>query len=352
MERGDLIDWGKRADRLQTELISAYWDDKHGIMRQELGKEINRDHPLIYWWHAHVIDVLIDGYERDKAKGSYIERIDTVLDSVIRLNGNTILNDYYDDMEWMALALLRLYDVTGQKRYLELVRELWSDIKGAWNDICGGGLAWRKFQLDYKNTPANAPAAILAARLYQRFSDPEDLWWAIRIYNWNTEHLVDPLTGFVWDGINRLGDGMIDLDWKYTYCQGVYIGAALELYRITREKSFLDAAIRTAICSHRVFTTSGDQILGDEGADDCGLFKGIYVRYLYDLYTETNDQDWIKGFLYENAASLWDTARDEQGIISRSWKACGTGKSQLCAQLSGVMLMEMVARNVLQVDTA
>lgn len=72
-------------------------------------------------------------------------------------------------MEWTALALLRAYRVTGHEAYLNAVLDLWEDIKTAWNEQLGGGLAWKKDQLDYKNTPANAPAVILAARLYELF---------------------------------------------------------------------------------------------------------------------------------------------------------------------------------------
>ena len=37
----------------------------------------------------------------------------------------------------------------------------------AWNDHMNGGFAWKRTQLDYKNTPVNAPIIILALRLYQ-----------------------------------------------------------------------------------------------------------------------------------------------------------------------------------------
>src|SRR5690606_39804151 len=68
------------------------------------------------------------------------------------------------------------------------------------------------------------------------FGNEEDLDWAIKIYDWQKRMLVDPVTGFVWDGMNREGDGKIDKDWKFTYCQGVYIGAGLELYRHRSEE--------------------------------------------------------------------------------------------------------------------
>ena len=89
-------------------------------------------------------------------------------------------------------------------------------------------MAWKKDQLHYKNTPANAPAAIIAFRLYQRFGKKEDLEWGEKIFTWNRDQLMDPETCFVWDGMNREGDGKIDKEWKFTYCQGVMLGAALE----------------------------------------------------------------------------------------------------------------------------
>ena len=146
------------------------------------------------------------------------------------MNGETLLHNYYDDMEWMALALLRVYDATGREEDKEAVLVLWESIKTAWNDHMGGGMAWKKDQLDYRTPPPNAPASILASRLYQRFRRPEDLEWARKIYQYN-KSLVDPDTGFVWDGINRLGDGRIDKDWEYTYCQGVFLGAGAGFLR-------------------------------------------------------------------------------------------------------------------------
>src|SRR5690625_7618277 len=89
-------------------------------------------------------------------------------------NGNTFLNEYDDDMEWNALAMLRAYQVTGEEGFKNDVDTIWQDIKEGWNSIMGGGIAWRKSQLYYKNTPANGPAAILAARLYREFGNEAD----------------------------------------------------------------------------------------------------------------------------------------------------------------------------------
>ncbi|MCD9020447.1 glycoside hydrolase family 76 protein [Cohnella silvisoli] len=336
-------DWNIRAETAQEELLYNFWNERQSIMNQCAPCEDGTcNDSFVYWWHAHVIDVLVDGYERTK-KRSYLQKVDQVLAGVHQLNGGTLLHNFYDDMEWMALALLRVYDVTKNEDYMEKVLVLWENIQTAWNDHMGGGMAWRKDQLDYKNTPANAPAAILAARLYQRFGKRQDYDWAAKIYEWNKVNLVDPETGFVWDGMNRLGDGKIDYEWEYTYCQGVFIGAGIELYRITGNRKYLNDALRTTAESMKRLVPADGGVLPDEGKDDCGLFKGIYVRYLRQLLELCPDRLEVRRMIVHNASVLWNTGRDGKGLISRSWQAPVEPAVQLCAQLSGLMLIEMVA---------
>jgi predicted alpha-1,6-mannanase (GH76 family) len=333
----------RMAETAQEELLYNFWSGELGIMNQLAPFEPGCNDHFIYWWHAHAIDALADGYERTK-NAVYFARIDRVIEGVRRLNGDTLLHNYYDDMEWMALALLRVHDAAKREKDRKDVFVLWENIKTAWNGHMGGGMAWKKDQLDYKNTPANAPAAILAARLYQRFGHPDDLEWARRIYDWNKANLVDPQTGFVWDGMNRLGDGKIDDDWAYTYCQGVFLGAGVELYRITGDTAYLDDAQRTARTAIDRFADPADGLLPDEGPDDCGLFKGIFVRYLRELLLLRPERTDIRRLILRNAAALWRAGRSERGLLSRAWDGSPPEpRTQLCAQLSGVMLLEVAA---------
>jgi predicted alpha-1,6-mannanase (GH76 family) len=269
--------WQERAEAAQQHFSKLYWNPELQMMNQWY--PLDNSGNYYYWWQAHAIDVLVDGYIRS-GKPFYEEQIIKLMKGAADFNGGTLLHNYYDDMEWMALALLRAYEATSKPLFLEAVNLLWLDIKTAWNDHMGGGMAWRKDQLDYKNTPANAPAAILAARLYQRFGNEVDLNWAIKIYNWNKVNLVDPATGFVWDGLNRLGDSQIDYDLKFTYCQGVFIGAGIELYNITGDPAYLEDTKRTARVTLETFIDPQTGMLPDEGLDDTALFKGILIRYL------------------------------------------------------------------------
>jgi len=332
-----MTDLLKACRKAQEGLYQHFWDEDERIMHNTF--PYNKEEQFCYWWHAHVIDAFMDAYLRTH-EPYWIKRIDAELDGVFHKNKGVILNDYYDDMEWMALALLRVWDATGEEKYHSLVLTLWEDIQTAWNDIMGGGMAWRKPQLDYKNTPANAPAAILALRLYERFHRQSDLEWGNRIYEWNKQYLMDPETGFIWDGMNRMGDGKIDYDWEYTYCQGVFIGASLELYKITQNSEYLAVAKRTAAEAKKRFADGNEGMLPDEGKGDCGLFKGILVRYLRQLLDVCGEMNEVREMLLNNAYTLAEKGLNEQGLIGGNWVLQPSEPIELSTQLSGIFLLE------------
>ncbi|AIQ68917.1 glycoside hydrolase family 76 protein [Paenibacillus graminis] len=337
-------DWKTRADWFQHSLRKYFFNEKTGIMNQWFPKEYNRPGDnFYYWWHAHVLDVLVDAYERT-GDPAIVVQIREYSSCLRANNGGTFLHNYYDDMEWTALALLRAYQATGEEEYKTAVLELWADIQTAWNDHFGGGMAWKKDQLDYKNTPANAPAAILAARLYGLRRNPEDLEWAVRIYEWNQTHLVDPDTGRVWDGINRLGDGRIDYDWEFTYCQGVFLGAGAELFRVTGEQKYAGDALLTARSCIKRLCHPETLLLPDEGIDDTGLFKGILIRYFVLLEKQLPGAVSIREIILANADALWTKGLDHpMGLCGPSWEHKPVLPVQLSVQLSGLMLLEGAA---------
>ncbi|MDO3411772.1 glycoside hydrolase family 76 protein [Saccharibacillus sp. CPCC 101409] len=335
----------EKADYVQEALHRNYRNAETGILNQWFPREYKAENEnFYYWWQAHVIDVLVDGLERTGDE-TYAAQLEELTRSLRAYNGGTFLHNYYDDMEWTALALLRAYDATGREEYRQAALELWTDIQTAWNDHCGGGMAWKKDQPDYKNTPANAPAAILAARLYRAFGDERDLEWAKLIYEWNRANLVDPRSGFVWDGMNRLGDGQIDYDWKFTYCQGVFLGAGVELYRCTGESHYLHEAKRTAAACIDQLCHPQTLLLPDEGIDDTGLFKGILVRYLLLLLEEAPEESRVRDVLLRNAEILWERGLDrDTGLCAPGWDRQPEPPVQLSVQLSGVMLLEAAAK--------
>ncbi|QCR24685.1 glycosyl hydrolase family 76 [Pontibacter sp. SGAir0037] len=338
------INWAATADSLQDKTYDVFLstDGKYFVQNNTGNTFFN------YWWNAHALDVLVDAYERTD-DAAYVQRMKALLNGIKDKNNGQFPNEYYDDMEWLALSSLRAYDATGDAAFLDATTILWTDIKTGLNDNQGGGIAWRKSQLAYKNTPANAPAIILAARLYQLQEKEEDLELAKTLYTWLKSTLVDPATGIVWDGINRTGNGEIDKNWLFTYNQGVFIGAAEELYKITGEQAYLSDAVRTANTTMNNPELSPGGILRSENQGDGGLFKGILVRYLVRLVEQPNlaaaDRSKIINFLKYNAETLYSKGIHRPSLmISPDWKTMPGNETDSSTQLSGLMLIEAMAR--------
>jgi predicted alpha-1,6-mannanase (GH76 family) len=339
-----LIEWDKAADSSTNALISKFWNPSGNYFN-----ETNSNTNFNYWPQAHALDVLVDAYVRT-GRAEYKDYMDKWFTGVNQRNGNTFLNEFYDDMEWNALAMLRAYQATNDEKYRTAVATVWADIKGGWNNTMGGGIAWRKSQLYYKNTPANAPAAILAAKLYKEFNNPDDLEWARRIYGWLKETLYNRSTGWVYDGINSENDGVRNETWKFTYNQGTFIGAAVDLFQITNEAVYLSDALQAAnyTLSDNTLTNFDDNLLRDEGGGDGGLFKGVFVRYFTQLILTdgmlSSDRNRYVNYLQNNARTLWGTGTDKNNLLFSSyWKNRAGATTDLTIQLSGAMLMEAAA---------
>lgn len=306
-------------------------------------EDLKKDNEVFnYWWLAHLVEVRLDGYLRTKKQEDLQIAEDTYSHNKNR-NGGTLIHDFYDDMLWNALAAFRLYKATEKQVYLADAMLVWQDlVDTGWNDTMGGGFAWRRPQMYYKNTPVNAPFIILSCWLYNEHQEQKYLDWALKTYEWQTKVLVRE-DGFVEDGINRLEDGKIDLEWQFTYNQGVYIGANLELYRITKDDYYLQAANQTAKIALQELTSN--DVFKEEGSGgDEGLFKGIFYRYFTDLIEETAN-DSFRDFVTQSCRILVDNAMiDNYLLMGMNWAEKPHGKIPYSAELSGMIALEMVAK--------
>lgn len=238
-----------------------------------------------YWWQAHVLDTLIDAQLRLPTENRRLD-IGRLVHGIRRRNLGHWLNDYYDDIAWLGLALLRA-ERAGLLRPDEAIRQIADRLRSGWTDHGGGGIWWKRDD-DYKNAPANGPAAILLARLSELpIGDRADRQRARSGAEWIEEYLVDPDSGLVWDGLHVDPDGEIrEVEHTvYTYCQGVFLGACLELARLdgpTVGGDWARSVSRTisAVADHLTVPSQDGPVLRGQGGGDGGLFAGILARYL------------------------------------------------------------------------
>ncbi|MFG6192659.1 glycoside hydrolase family 76 protein [Nonomuraea sp. JJY05] len=333
--------WNHRADLAQRSLDHYFAAPGEQLFNNWYPLEPGDNDVFNYWWLAHAVDVRIDAYLRtsDPAR---LEQARRIHDGILRRNGGALFNDYFDDMLWLALATLRLAEATGESALYGEAVELWQHVLDhGWNDHEGGGIAWRVSQPYYKNTPANAPFVILSARLHRHTGDGRYLEQARRAMDWLEATLVRP-DGFVHDGVNRQEDHAIDEDWRFTYNQGLYVGACVELARTPGEEGRLSRAARTARTA--IAELGVDGVFAAEGAGgDEGLFKGVYYRYARELI-EAAEVPEVRAFVLGSTEHLWQACgRDGLVLASDQWNRPPGAKVPLSAQLSAAMATEMCA---------
>ncbi|TKC61262.1 glycosyl hydrolase family 76 [Pedobacter hiemivivus] len=332
-----VVDWAKAAEQSQTTLDEQFYSVTGNYYNQNNNGHLGFN----YWWNAHALDVLIDAYNRTKDP-KYLTKMDNLLAGCYVKNGNTYWNTFYDDMEWWALACLRAYDATKDEKYKTMARQYWTWIKVGWSEVKNGGIAWASGSKDSKNACSNAPAVIIAAKLYQLDNNPDDLVWAKKIYSWLKTYVVESSRGLVWDAYGNSSEDNI-----YTYNQGTWVGAGLELYKITNEQVYLNDAIRNVnyVMNDQVkFSPKG--VLKGENTGDGGLFKGIFIRYMAQMVLRGGLDDYTRElyvkYLKNNGQSLYTKAtRQPENTFGADWASRPNSKiSDSSVQLSGLMLFE------------
>lgn len=338
------VDWSAAADSTTGTLINRFWNTSGNYFNYG-NDATNVD--FHYWPNAHAMDVLIDAYLRTN-DAKYSAYFDKWYAGIKIKNGNTYKNSYVDDMEWNALTMLRLYNITNDAKYLNTAKELWGWIKDAWTEDAGGGITWCTDPnvLFTKNACSNGPAAIIGARIYQITKDESDLNWAKKIYDWEKNTLVTRATGAISDHIvcetNEVKGGAL------TYNQGTYVGAAVELFQITGDETYLSEAQKVANYTISNLINTSNNILRDEGSGDNGLFKGIFIRYFLELIKVEELPDSYRNkyitFFNNNANVLWSSGVYKEDLLFGSaWDTAPVGMTQLTSQTSGCMMIEAKA---------
>lgn len=335
------IDWNAAANRSTDVLISQFWNNEGYF---NYGSN-NSNTEFQYWPNAHAMDVVIDAYVRTN-DSKYKAYFDKWYAGIKMKNGGSYYNNFYDDMQWNALTILRLYNVTKEDKYLTTVKELWIDIAKGWNDYADGGLAWKKDMIYSKNACSNGPASLLAARLYNLTKEDSYKEWAMKIYEWQKNTLYNRSTGAVYDNIN--GETNVLDETSLTYNQGTFVGTAVELYHITGDEVYLNDAQKASNYTISKLIDTSNNILRNEGNGDNALFKGIFIRYFYTLIQipELNNSYKTKfiTFFNNNAVTLWTSGCYQDYLLfGPAWNEPPVGNSQLTAQASACMTIEAKA---------
>ena len=306
--------WANRAASAEAAITKRHLKKLWGLPGTQLGVVAwppARKYTLFgtwhYWWQAHLLDCLGDAQVRDP-QPERTTRIERQIRAHRLRNNLSWVNDYYDDMAWLALAIERAGRLAGVEKPGAL-KKLCDQFVTAWVPEDGGGIPWRK-QDQFFNAPANGPAGIFLARYDDR------LRRAQQMADWIDETLIDPDTHLVFDGIKA---GSL-VRAQYTYCQGVVLGLEVELAVRTQDPRHAERVRRLVAAVDTEMTTDG--VIKGAGGGDGGLFNGILARYLALVATtlpgETAEdvaaRDAARAIVLKSARSAWDHRQTVEGL--------------------------------------
>ncbi len=330
----------RRADAATDALVTHFWSPKSSQFVASPDGETAAN----YWVSAEALDSVLDGVERTGGqRWSDVPRA-----FVAMQDGLGWMRTWFDDENWMALALIHAFDVTGDRGMLSRADALLDDIQANATDgsCCGtqpGGLWWDRNHTQ-KATAANAGAVITAARLYEREHDPARLAFAKTVFAYWAAQMVDPVTGQVADHIDAAGNKVW---WKFTYNEGTMIGAALALQHATGDSSYLDVAKRIGafVLGQETADSGSGRILSDGAScdGDCQQFKGIAQRHLAALADADPGGPWAP-LLARDASAIWDHARNvDTTTFGTDWAGPPTAPT-VSTQSSATMALDRAAR--------
>jgi predicted alpha-1,6-mannanase (GH76 family) len=298
------------AERMTVGLkaLMAHYDHSKGLWETE------------GWWNAaNSLTVLGDAATLDLSKATAGTFQNTFMKAQEKFP--LFRNEFYDDEGWWALAWIQAYDVTHHTTYLNMAESIFRDMRGGWDDICGGGIWWKKDR-HYKNAIANELFLSVAAHLATRTHGTKQrayLAWANREWSWfDSSGMINDDT-LVNDGLTPTCKNNGRATWSYN--QGVLIGGLTELSRATGDVGPLREAQRIA---HAALSHLTDEnfILHDPTEPHCSRdtiqFKGIFVRNLFILHQIAPSDEYVK-FVRTNADSIWNKARTDENDFACNW---------------------------------
>ncbi|MDQ6647206.1 MAG: glycoside hydrolase family 76 protein, partial [Pseudomonadota bacterium] len=286
------------------------------------------------WWNSAVALQTVGDYMQRTGDRRYLGQLNNTFEkdkSVFPagvLSGDPLLGNFtsraIDDSEWWGLTWLQAYDLTGDRKYLDMAVTIANYVHGYWDtSTCGGGVWWNA-ERTYKNAITNGLWIRLTAELHNRMGG--DKVWLARsreAWAWFQGSGMINANGLVNDGLTNTCTNNGQNVWSYN--QGLAIGAGLELWRATRDPSILatvrrlaDAAIAPGgLVANGILTESCDAL--DQTCDDNGKqFKGIFMRYWTDLVDTTHDRHYA-AFLDQQADSIWKNDRDAADRLGTRW---------------------------------
>lgn len=190
---------------------------------------------------------------------------------------------YYDDNQWLVMAFLDTFRLTGDPSMLQRAKDAYTYMASGESNDLGGGIWWHDVK-DRKNACSNAPGIVAALSLYQVTNDPEQLALARRLYAWMPR--LQNEDGLYWDGV-FLSDERIDKT-LWSYNAALMIRANVLFHVVTGDPGYLKEANRIADAAEKHWFQADGAIACD------GSFAHLLCESLLELHQHSPRPESVK----------------------------------------------------------
>lgn len=308
-------------------------DPKTGLYF-ETTDSIQKENPHSWLWPLCALVQAANEMDVLDARQQYLKPVNKAIDQYYSEKSPVAYQDYvtaerlssrfYDDNQWIAIAYLDAYHRTREARYLKKAIMVYDYMITGIDDKAGGGLYWKEGDFSTKNTCSNAPAILVALQLYKMTKEKKYMETALAVYNWTNKTLRAP-DGLFYDAI-KISSGEIDRKF-YTYNTGAMLQANALLFGITAEKKYLTEAQQISKAAKSYF-------FKDNRLPGHYWFNAVLLRGNIELYKIDKNPDWINIFRNE-AQRIWAEERDGANLL---------GEHQEKTLIDQAAMMEIYAR--------
>ncbi len=295
--------------------INAHLRDAKANLYYETTDPSKNEHPHSYLWPLCAYIQGANEMEALEPKSNYMKPVELAIAQYYRATPpypayqDYVVKEktttlYYDDNQWIAIAYMDAYKRKHDKKYLDTTKMIYRFMLGGLDNRGGGGIYWREKDNTTKNTCSNGPGVLVALQLYKATKSKPYLDTAVAIYNWTKKYLQAP-EGVYYDNIKLPSMELAKA--TYTYNTGTMLQSAALLYTITKDKKYLQEAQRVAKAGKAHFFKNGR--LPNEY-----WFNAVMLRGYVELYKIDKNPEWIS-FFKQDADAIWQKERDNRNLV-------------------------------------
>lgn len=281
---------------LQKAIQKNFYDSSSGYYKEVVSPKPG-DNPYCYLWPLCTLYQAANEMETFDARINFMQPLFTVIkdyyDPSAPAPGYASYNmklkggdRFYDDNQWIGIAAMDAYTRTGKEDFLHTGKEIYRYMMTGFDTVLNGGLYWQENKKTSKNTCSNGPGIILAMQLYKATKNKTYLDTALLLYNWVNANLKNS-SGLYYDNIGIKNKRIGKA--VFSYNTGTMLQSNLYLYESTHDEKYLKEAAAIADSS-LVFFYSGQTFR------DNYWFNAVLLRAYQHLLLYNKDRKYILGF--------------------------------------------------------